>query len=46
MKVYRKYVQHNNISTIYVDSTGSLIKKRTVISKNKSKNILFYQIAI
>lgn len=46
MNVYRKYVQHNNISTICIDATGSLVKKPTLISKKKTRNILLYEIAI
>jgi len=46
MNVYRKYVQHNNISTICIDSTISLVKKPTLISEKKTRNILLYEIAI
>lgn len=46
INVYRKYVKHNNISTICIDATGSLVKKPTLIFKKKTKNILLYEIAI
>lgn len=45
LQVYRKYCL-TNISTIYIDATGSIVKKLTRLDETLSKHIFLYQAVI
>lgn len=46
MNVYRQYTQKNELTSICIDATGSLVKKPTLISNRKTKSILQYEIVV
>lgn len=45
IQIYRKYCS-TNTSAIYIDATGSIVKKLTKLDKSLSKHIFLYQVVI
>jgi len=45
LQVYRKYCSMN-VSSIYIDATGSIVNKLTRVDKSLSKHIFLYQVVI
>lgn len=46
MNTYRQYVKQTNTPVIYIDATGSVVRKPVLVPGKKSKSIFLYEIAV